>query len=185
MYCPNCNAETDTTVRVVQETYPVKGENITINATVRFCNICGCDIWDEELDSKNLLLAYEEYRRKHNLMAPEDIKEIRTKYNLSQTAFARILGMGDKTITRYENGSIADAAQNNLLCLVQQPHNFAELLEQNKDKISQADYEKAQYALEQLRCRTVSTHTAARCTYDTTPKYNYNMQQYWGDRRHA
>jgi len=118
MYCPKCKAEVESTVREISETYPVKGEGITIKAQVRFCNVCGEDIWDDELDSKNLLNAYAEYRRKHGLLQPDEIREIRERLGLSQVAFARALGFGDKTIARFENGTIADQAHNNLITLM-------------------------------------------------------------------
>ena len=51
MYCPKCESDVETTVKEVLETYPVKGENITIKARVRFCSICGEDICDETLDA--------------------------------------------------------------------------------------------------------------------------------------
>lgn len=37
-----------------------------------------------------------------------EIKEIRDSFGLSQKDFAILLGFGEKTITRYENGSIQD-----------------------------------------------------------------------------
>lgn len=186
MYCPNCDSEVESTVRVISETYPVKGEDITIAAHVRFCNCCGNDLWDEKLDAQNLLDAFAEYREKHNLMQPADIRATREKYGLSQTAFARILGFGDKTITRYENGSIADAAQNNLIYLVQQPSDFANLLEKNKDKISITDYDTARAALEDLRCRIVYSDCKKAYTYSTNEGIKYSMKpQYWGDQNYA
>lgn len=180
-YCPICDREVESVVRVVSETYPVKGEDITIDAHVRFCVCCGEEMWDEELDAQNLLDAFAAYRRKHNLLQPAEIRATREKYGLSQTAFARVLGFGDKTITRYENGSIADAAQNNLIYLAQEPRNFKTLLEKNKDRISQADYEAAVSALEELRCRVVYPMRERAYSYSTSAM-NIN---YWGDRRHA
>lgn len=148
MYCPICDREVESVVRVVSETYPVKGEEVTIDAHVRFCVHCDEELWDEELDAQNLLDAFAAYRRKHSLLQPAEIRATREKYGLSQTAFARVLGFGDKTITRYENGSIADAAQKNLIYLAQEPRNFKTLLEKNQDRISPADYEAAVSALE-------------------------------------
>lgn len=181
MYCPRCGTEVESTIRKVFETYPVKGENITIQAHVRFCNCCGADLWDDDLDDANLLEAFAEYRRKHQLLQPEEIRMIREKYNLSQTAYARILGFGDKTVTRYENGSVADAAQNNLMLLSQSPKNFKYLLERNKKKISVTDYENAQAAIESLRCRVTynpnkvrtiySISDAAQVDFSTEPYY--------------
>lgn len=108
MYCQNCGAEVDTSVRMISETYPVKGENITIETRVRFCECCGKDLWDEELDAQNLLDAFREYRKRHNLLQPEDVRAIREKKGLSQTAFAMALGLERKEIVRYESGSIIE-----------------------------------------------------------------------------
>ena len=186
MYCPNCDSEVESTVRVISETYPVKGEDITIDAHVRVCNCCGTDLWDENLDEQNLLDAFAEYRKRHHLMQPADIRATREKYGLSQTAFAPILGFGDKTITRYENGSIADAAQNNLIYLVQQPSDFANLLEKNKDKISIADYHTARTSLDALRCKIVYPESKKAYTYSTNEGIKYSMKpEYWGDQNYA
>lgn len=186
MYCPKCETDVETVVKEVQETYPVKGEDIVIVAKVRFCKDCGEDIWDDELDSQNLLNAFAAYRKKHGLMQPGEIRAIREKYGLSQVAFARVLGLGDKTITRYENGSIADMAQNNLILLVQQPSNFKKLLEMNKEKISHNDYEAACAALESLRCSVVykESQVYSFCD-DMTITFNSGKPRYWGDLHYA
>lgn len=155
MFCPICNTETTSTIKSQEETYSVKGEHITINAQIRFCDCCGSDIWDDCLDEQNLLNAFAEYRKKHKLLSPGEIRAIREQYGVSQTAFARILGFGDKTITRYENGSIADAAQNNLIELSKKPNNFKSLLEKNREKISSSDYLAANAAIEKLHSQVI------------------------------
>lgn len=185
MYCPKCETDVKSTVREVAETYPVKGEDITIKAWVRFCDVCGEDIWDDELDSKNLLAAYTEYRKKHGLLQPDEIREIREKYGLTQVAFARVLGLGDKTITRYENGSIADMAQNNLILLMNHPSNFEKLLEKNKSKISPEDYKAACAALEKLFCRVSYGVNRVYSFSDTTDMEFYAKPKYWGDLLYA
>ena len=186
MYCPNCDSEVESTVRVISETYPVKGEDVTVAARVRFCNCCGKVLWDEELDSKNLLDAFDVYREKHNLLQPAEIRTIREKYCLSQVAFARVLGLGDKTIARYENGSIPDSAQNNLIDLVQHPSNFKKLLEKNKDKISEQDYDSATAALEALRPRIIYRDQApAHLTSPDGSITYYTTPQFWGDLNYA
>lgn len=186
MYCPNCDSDVESAVRTITETYPVKGKSVTIEAHVRFCECCGKDLWDEELDSQNLLDAYAVYRKKHNLLQPLEIRMIREKYNLSQVAFARVLGFGDKTIARYENGSIADCAQNNLIDLVQHPSNFKKLLEKNKEKISEQDYENAQVALEALRPRVVyKTQAPAYLTFSNSSIVYSTIPTYWGDLNYA
>lgn len=191
MYCPNCDSEVESVVRDMSETYPVKGEEVTISAHVRICCCCGEQMWDEELDSKNLQMAFSIYRQRHNLLQPVEIRMIREKYGLSQVAFARILGFGDKTIARYENGSIPDAAQNNLIDLIQHPSNFEELLEKNKEKISEQDYLNARASLDLLRpkilYKPVPT-TSNPAIYSTQSSANisyYTSQKYWRDLNYA
>ena len=139
LYCPHCGDERDIIVIQKQEIYPVKGENTTIIANICTCAVCGEEVYSLEHDDDNLCRAFIRYRQKHNLLTPEEIKDIRTGYGVSQVAFARILGVGDKTIARYENGCIQDEAINNLIMLAKIPENFMRLVEKNKAKLSDSD----------------------------------------------
>lgn len=150
LFCPQCKKLCNCDVRTIKETYPVKGDSITIDALVSFCSECDTEIWNEEHDENNLQTAYSAYRNAHGLLQPDEIRCIREKYGVSQTLFARILGLGDKTITRYENGSIQDKAQNNLIALVAHPENFKELVEQSREIIPASDYERILSALDSL-----------------------------------
>ncbi|MBQ2446477.1 MAG: type II toxin-antitoxin system MqsA family antitoxin [Oscillospiraceae bacterium] len=185
MYCPKCECDNESEVRIVSETYPVKGEDITIEAQVRFCRCCGNDIWDEELDSKNLKKAFGEYSRKHGLLQPEEIRSIREKYGISQVVFARILGFGDKTITRYENGSIPDATHNNLIYLVGSPQIFSDLLNMRKNAITDIEYATAVKGLKKLM-PTVSYKSRAIYAMDSEIDIRYSISQpKWEVRNHA
>lgn len=63
---------------------------------------------------------------------PEEIKQIRQQYGITQVDFSRVLGFGDKTIARYENGALQDTAPNNLILLMKNEKNFIELWEKRK-----------------------------------------------------
>ena len=143
LYCLKCDKEQDFEVRQEKESYPVRGEQTEIIAQVTYCKQCGEQIWNEDLDEVNLKEAYRKYRSNHDLLQPEEIKRIRDKYALSQTSFGKLLGFGDKTITRYENGSIQDMAQNNLIVLAEYPDVFELLLQRNKEHLSPQDFERA------------------------------------------
>jgi putative zinc finger/helix-turn-helix YgiT family protein len=142
-------------VRKEMETYPVKGEAITIEANVTYCNVCGEQIWDQELDDENLVKAFRLYREKNNLLQPEEIKNIREKYGLSQMAFAQILGLGDKTIARYETGSLQDAAPNTLISLSKYPNVFKDIVETNKVRISDTLYQSVLERLSEFETRVI------------------------------
>ena len=51
----------------------------------------------------------------------------------------KFLALGEKTITRYENGSLQDEAQNNLILLVRNPENFMLLVNKNKEKFNEKE----------------------------------------------
>jgi len=136
IFCPVCKKDQDYEIRKETETYPVKNEPVTIEANVTYCSVCGEKIWNQEIDDVNLKAAFRIYREKHGLLQPEEIKRIRDKYALSQVAFAQILGLGEKTIARYEAGSLQDSAPNNLILLAGYPDAFKILLKKNMEHIS-------------------------------------------------
>lgn len=91
---------------------------------VLVCADCGEEFYSEEFDNATLVRAYNEYRKRHKLLLPEEIKKIREQYGLSQRSFAKLLNWVDKTIFRYENGSIQDKAHNTLLLFLREPENM-------------------------------------------------------------
>lgn len=131
-FCEECGKEVETRVVTKQESYSVCGENIEVDAEVLICAECGEEFFCEELDGKTLNNAYDKYRRKHKLLFPKEIKDIREQYGLSQRGFAKLLNWGDKTIYRYENGSIQDKAHNSLLLFLREPENMKTYITENE-----------------------------------------------------
>lgn len=77
------------------------------------------------------------------------IKEIRKRYGLSQQAFARLLGIGEASITRYENGVAPTKANANLIRAAMIPEFMAGCLERDGDALTpkqRASVEKVVYA---------------------------------------
>ena len=131
-YCDICGKEVETRIITRQESINVCGEEIDVDAQILVCAACGEELFCEELDSVTLINAYNEYRRKHKLLLPEEIKKIREQYGLSQRSFAKLLNWGDKTICRYENGSVQDKAHNSLLLFLREPENMRTYLTENE-----------------------------------------------------
>lgn len=64
------------------------------------------------------------------------IKDTRKKYQLSQRAFAALLGIGEATIVRYEAGTVPSRANANLILAAADPHFMQGCLERNGDCIT-------------------------------------------------
>ena len=131
LYCPSCDKISEMKIQSVTEDINVKGEKINIASEIAACNDCQKRVFSEELETKNVDLAYSIYRKKHNLLSPQEIINIREKYSLSQRSLASLLEWGEITINRYENGAIQDSAHNEVLNFISGPKNMKELFEKN------------------------------------------------------
>ena len=120
-YCEECGKKVETKIETKRETYEVCGEKIEVEAQVLVCAECGEEFFCEELDNVTLVNAYNEYRKRHKLLMPDEIEKIREQYGLSQRSFAKLLNWGDKTVHRYENGSIQDKAHNSMMVFLKEP----------------------------------------------------------------
>lgn len=149
-YCEECGRDVETKVITKKETYDVCGEPVEVDAQVLVCADCGEEFYSEELDNATLVQAYNEYRRRHRLLLPEEIKKIREQYGLSQRSFAKLLNWGDKTICRYENGSIQDRAHNSLLRFLREPENMRTYLTENEVVIPEKQKSKILSIVEKL-----------------------------------
>jgi len=134
-FCDKCNCQVETIKVKRKEVYEVFGENIEVDAEVLVCKQCGSDVFDMELDNNTLKKAYDIYKRNHNLLSSKDIVNLRQKYGLSQRALGKLLGWGDKTIFRYESGSVQNRSHNLILTKLIDEKNMVQYLKENKDSI--------------------------------------------------
>ena len=135
-FCPTCMKEIDVRIEDRRETLPVRGEDIEVEARVAVCSTCREDVWLDELEDETLALAFAEYRRRHHLLQPEEMERIRRLWGLGQRAFAQLLGWGEITLHRYENGSLQDGAHDAQLRMAERPENVRTLLESNGGRLT-------------------------------------------------
>jgi len=127
--CPNCEKETNVTVRHEKEVVEVRGEAIDVESEFYVCNECG-EGFENTRDYDSLEVAYQEYRNRHHMLHSDEIKEWRKSYGLTQKELSQILGWGGATLSRYENGALQDDAHEKILRLAMEPHNLRKLLEE-------------------------------------------------------
>lgn len=180
VFCPSCNADRDASIRQMEESYPVKGDTITITANVMVCGVCGETIYDDELDSENVQRAYAKYREKHGLLSPEDLRELRAKYGLSQRGLSGLLGWSPATIARYEAGAIPSAAHNAQLVRFRDDSSYAlELYEAGKSKLNRLEAKRVAEAFTSLGAENSLARALA---HFLTSQYTKSGPQYTGNR---
>ncbi len=131
--CPYCEKQTDLEFIKGHELIIVRGEEITVPVEYFKCSQCGHDFEDPQSKHDPLTLAYEEYRRRHGFMHPEEIRELRQRYGFTQKDLAKLLGWGEVTLSRYENGALQDETHNTILQFMKEPHNLLHLIKQKGD----------------------------------------------------
>lgn len=144
--CPNCEKNTGLEIIERPEVFKIKGEDIQIIVKLLRCNECESEFVLKELGDP-FKAAYEVYRSKKGLIKPVEILEFRKKYKLTQKELGMLLGFGEITLSRYENGSLQDQVHDNLLRLAMEPKNLLQMVINHKDIF---DDKKRVILLEQL-----------------------------------
>lgn len=148
--CPVCEDFRDVEVLTTVEETSVKGETISAEAVYSKCKSCSEEFSTPEQMAASLENAYRIYRNNHRLIHPEEIVAIRSKYRISQKAFAKILGFGELTINSYEKGTLPVKASSNLIKLMEETDAFLKLYEINRDEITPTQQRKIETRLDEL-----------------------------------
>lgn len=133
--CPNCKKETTLKYIKTKEAINVRGEPIEVDVEYYKCLTCKEEFEDPRSEHDPLDKAYREYRRRHGMLQPEEIRYLRKQYGLSQAEMSKILGWGGATLSRYENGALQDETHEKALRLAMDPSNLRKLIEQSPEAL--------------------------------------------------
>ncbi len=126
VYCPYCKKEVEYKIekRDIKE---FRGVEINSYENVAVCKECDQDLYVNEIEEKNNQRIYEIYREKANIIKPQDIVDLRKKYDISQRELTAILGFGKMTINRYERGGVPTKSQSDYIkLLIENDNKFVE-----------------------------------------------------------
>lgn len=144
VYCPYCKKEVNYTIEK-REVKEFRGIEINTYENVAICKKCNQDLYINEIENENNERIYEIYRNKANIIKPEDIINLRKKYNISQRELTSILDFGKMTINRYERGGVPTKSQSDYIkLLIENNNEFIEKVKEayKKNNITQKTYEK-------------------------------------------
>ena len=145
--CPGCEKITELEHILTTEELNVRGELIRVKVEYYKCKECGEEFENPGSKDDPLNKAYREYRRKHDMVQPEEIREMRKFYGLTQKELSKLLGWGGATLSRYENGALQDDAHDRVLQLIKKPENMHRLILKNRKFLEE---EKRNRLLEKL-----------------------------------
>ncbi|OAI47801.1 hypothetical protein AYO44_08890 [Planctomycetaceae bacterium SCGC AG-212-F19] len=106
------------------------GTIVVRDASWLHCQSCAEDILSPELEKA---IDRERFRRL-GLLAPEEIRRVRAKTGLSAVDMGHLLGVGEKTYTRWENGrSMQTKASDTLIRIIDKNAEVFALLEAERE----------------------------------------------------
>ncbi len=144
VYCPYCKKEVEYKIEK-RDIKMFRGVEINSYENVAICKECNEDLYINEIENKNTQRIYEIYRKKANIIKPQDIIKLREKYDLSQRELTSILGLGKMTINRYERGGVPTKSQSDYIkLLINNENEFMNKVKEayEKNNISKKTYNK-------------------------------------------
>ena len=144
VYCPYCKKEVDYKIEK-REVKEFRGIEINTYENVAVCKECHQDLYVNEIEEKNNERIFELYREKANIIKPQDIVNLREKYDISQRELTAILGFGKMTINRYERGGVPTKSQSDYIkLLIDNDSKFIEKVKEayKNSSINDKTYEK-------------------------------------------
>ena len=142
--CPICGEQHNLEVRTKKNRITIRGTEVEYDEKYYKCTKYDdeeSEFCDGKQNDENLLNARNAYRKKVGMLTSDEIIDIRKEYGLSQVELARLMGVGDVTIARYETKAIQEPIYDNILKRIKiYPLEALELLNYNKNKFSDERY---------------------------------------------
>jgi HTH-type transcriptional regulator/antitoxin MqsA len=132
--CAACNAPSAIEVKKTKETKYKQMPIVVRDISLYECQRCGEEFFSATQSHEFFRRIKEECRRNLGLLSPEHIIAIRRRYNLNQDDLEKLLGMGQKVVTRWECGKVLQTKPvDDLLRLIEQlPQTIEKLREFRK-----------------------------------------------------
>lgn len=169
-FCEKCNKWVDGEITTINMCHLVKNDKINMKTKILKCTKCAENLYCEDIDSKTQMELFDIYKKKHKLLTAKQIKEIRLQYNLSQRSLSKLLNWGDKTIWRYELGSIQDKAHDSMLKYISSPVNMKEYIKNNETGLEQKRINDVLQAADEIITKKKNVGSfIEKITYDLVP----------------
>lgn len=136
------------------ETAKYRGEVFSYLRHVYECDDTHQRFTDTEIDEINVAQVYNQYRSKHGIPFPDEIKSTREKYGLSAAKMSQILGFGTNQYRLYEGGEMPSEANGKTMNSIMNPIAFKTFLDASKAQFTKEEYAKILSKVEKILEKT-------------------------------
>jgi putative zinc finger/helix-turn-helix YgiT family protein len=131
-FCPNCQRNTQQTFKQRKDEIVVRGESIPVVREIFYCKSCGEEYENPAADADPMVQAQRVYRERKGMLQPRELIGFRKSLGLTQKEWSGLLGIGNATLIRYENGALQSDAHDRMIRLCMQPKNLLKCLNEIK-----------------------------------------------------
>lgn len=111
-----------------------RGEKYIVNVRYYVCEDTGEQFTTTEQDTILFDDLYSQYRVRHGIPFPDEIKEIRLRYGLNYSEIFRLLGFEGNLYARYESGELPTESNGKLIAAIRDREVFDKMRYERKRK---------------------------------------------------
>lgn len=129
-------------MRIIREntTLPYRKDEFKIVYNAYECDESQERFTDDKLDLININQVHNQYREKYGIPYPEEIKNIRVKYDVSAKKMSDILGLGSNAYRLYENGEMPSVSIGRLILSIKEAEEFKRQIAFSSHLLKETDY---------------------------------------------
>ena len=172
--CPICG-EGVLEKTVLEENFEYKGQSLTVPDYIVYnCPNCDEDIVDKNTSRDTEKIIRDFHRKTDGLLTSKEIRKIRKSFGFTQVAMGELLGGGEKSFARYENGQITQSkAMDNLLRVLDADPSILDIITGHSQK------EMEQKATEGMIYKLPRSTTPYKISRDAmTNRYDFSFGDY-------
>lgn len=150
-FCIACKKKVEYEHRIESKAVVIRDKEYVFDIVNSYCIECGAPVAEHGLADYNVAEIDRQYRKAEGIVSAEDIENMLDVYNIGQGPLGLALGFGEVTIKRYLEGQTPSKEYSDIIkSHCENPSLLRESLEANKEKISNAAYNKAIEAISRL-----------------------------------
>jgi len=150
-YCEHCMSNKKYKLERNQKISVLNNVEISFEAKEAICVVCSNEIFISDICDYNLKVLYEKYKKRHNIISIMEIKNILTKYSISEEELSLLLGWKSDTLKRYLNGDMPLNDHSNVLKKIYESIDYYSIvLQTNRERLDAISYSKSRKTVRNL-----------------------------------
>lgn len=122
------------------EVQTFRKEKYSVHVRYYVCKDTGEQFTSEEQDEQLCNELYNQYRIRHGIPFPDEIRKIREHYGLSHSQITKIVGFGQNQWSQYENGNLPSESNGKSIAAIRSREGMLSMLESSRNQFDESTF---------------------------------------------